>query len=198
MKYIRILSYLPAMDEHLLDDIIDEYSWFWRWTWQKEVGGTVDPNLRCSHSEIYFPDTEECYTSTMRDKVNGVVIRPAEQVLDHPERWNYFDIPVSDHEYACIYTEAKMRASLGIKYGKLTIASFFLPWRINEKKADICSEEVESTIQAGLEAIPFRQAYSDTKLLALSLRLRKLNVPSPLRLAANVKACGYELKSLAV
>lgn len=182
-KSIRVLCYTDR--SHLLNRVIDDYSWAVRWTYRNEARAYSE--LRCSHSEIYFPDTNECYTSTMRDKVNGIVIRPASEVLTHPKRWYYFEIELTDEEYKAMYEYALFQAILMIRYSKLTIASFFWPWRINQKGADICSEAVNRAIVHGL------QMPSHSNLLAA---LRKIEVPSPLRLASNIFKCGYPLHSL--
>jgi len=210
-KSIRVLLYLPKnRDGSYLDNAIDIHTWLYRWTWQKEVGGHINPALRCSHAELWFPDEQgryqyetplmvyaktnkpikacgQCYTSTLRDKVNGVAMRPASRVLTTPARWNYFNIELTDSEYESMYNYALFQASQNIRYGKLTIASFFLPFRINEKSCDICSEAVNRALVHGL------QVPSHSRLLTA---LSKIEVPSPLRLASNIFAQGYDLYSL--
>lgn len=210
-KSVRVLLYIDR--SHLLNRGIDDYSWFWKFLWQnKEIEHKIPKELRCSHAELWFPDDGhycygewkpmfntpkhlggkcyggECFTSTLRDKKeNGVVMRPASQVLTHPEHWCFFEIELTDEEYEAMYEYALFQASLGIRYSKLTIASFFLPWRINQKDADICSEAICRAIYHGLNI-------SDHSLLLSALR--KIDVPSPLRLASNIFKCGYPLYSL--
>lgn len=202
MKSIRILMYKG--DHHALDNVIDNYTWFWRWLWCKNC----PKELRSAHAEIEFPyhgdayecqddagnwlQLGDCFTSTMRDEVDGVVMRPASEVLTHPSRWNYFEIALTDSEYTQLYDYCKKRASMGIKYGKLTIASFFLPFRINEKSRDICSEAVCAALVKSLGPLP--EYYN--KVYDLWDKLDDLNVPSPLRLAWNIWSCGYDLYDL--
>lgn len=63
-----------------------------------------------SHEEIWFPDVDgnfevhgkfvgDCFTSTMRDGWDGVRFDSAAYVLRHPERWEFFEIEVTEKKY---------------------------------------------------------------------------------------------------
>jgi hypothetical protein len=122
-----------------------------------------------------------CYTSTMQDEVNGVVIRPAmDVVLKNPDRWSYFEIPVTDNDFETVRTWCEVRASQNIRYDKRAIASFFWYKRLDSAKSDICSEACHNAIK-------------NIKGLELLLTLK---VPSPLRLAHYVWKCGHDLHDL--
>jgi hypothetical protein len=183
MKHVRLYNYKPKIDGHFLDNAICAWTKLWNLKAPKE--------LTCGHSEIGFPcatgtfdcgctDTS-CYTSTMMDKVDGVVMRQARSVVyKHPERWTYFEIPCTDHDFETACTWCEVRASQNIRYDKRAIASFFLPWRLDSAKSDICSEACHNVLKniKGLEL------------------LKTLTVPSPLRLAYNVWKSGYDLYDL--
>ena len=180
MNYIRLYNYRPALDGHVLDNAICAWTKMWNLSAPKQ--------LTCGHSEIGFQcpyggwEQGLCYTSTMQDKVNGVVMRPAKDVVwKHPERWTYFEIPCySDHEFESARTWCEVRASQNIRYDKRAIASFFWFKRLDSAKSDICSEACWNVLK-------------NVKGLELLLTL---NIPSPLRLAHTVYKCGYDLYDL--
>ena len=140
---IRELYYRAAKDKHWLDNGIS--------TWTKIFNWGTGPY---SHAEIWWPDEGEfkehafvddeyigeCFTSTMRGKDNGTVIRPAREVLKHPERWDYIEREVPDDIAREAIHNARVAARNNQGYDKACIAGFFLPWRIRSKDKDICSE----------------------------------------------------------
>ena len=83
------------------------------------------------------------FTSTMRGDNNGTVLRPASDVLKHPDRWYITEIEVPDDLYRIARNWAKIRVACNGGYDKKTIASFFWPWgRFGsaDKEQAICSE----------------------------------------------------------
>jgi hypothetical protein len=183
MKHIRLYCYKPKIDGHILDNAICAWTKLWNLSAPKE--------LTCGHSEIGFPcgcaiplfrcSDAICYTSTMQDEINGIVIRPAHKVVyKNPDRWTYFSIPCTDHDFEVARTWCEVRASQNIRYDKRAIASFFWYKRLDSAKSDICSEACHNVLK-------------NIKGLELLLTLK---VPSPLRLAYNVWKSGYDLYDL--
>jgi len=188
MPTIRLYNYLPARDKHWLDNIIAGWTLIWnvlRWPTQAK-------NLRkllCSHSEIGFPDRHTgepmMATSTMRyaKGKNGVVCRPASEVLKHPERWTYFELPISETGLYRLQWVVDTQISKGVGYDKKAIASFFLPFRVHDKDKEICSEE----------SVHLLWNCDDENVAMICTNYP---VPSPLRLAYLVWKAGYDLYSL--
>lgn len=142
---IRVLYYRAERDGHVLDDGISA------WTWLFNPG--TGPY---SHVEIWIPHpdfgfeyktivgyTGMCYTSTMRGEDNGTVMRSADKVLKHPERWDYTEIDVEPRLVAHAVQMAEARVERNQGYAKVAIAGFFLPIRIQSKDKRICSEETQ-------------------------------------------------------
>jgi len=120
----------------------------------------------------------------MRGTDNGVVMRQASTVLTNPDRWDYMEIEVSDVEYKRLYDRCRYRASLGLRYGKVTFLRFFSPrWKYDEKKP-ICSGTCWANMLLCLTGGK------------LNKRLALMNVPSPTRLYYRVWKCGYKSYSL--
>jgi len=99
---------------------------------------------RYSHEETWWPDLAgdfesidygehiwcgECFTSTVRGKINGTVIRPASEVLKNVHRWDCTEITVSDEEFEDAKFWAKIQAFFNVGYSKKMIGSFFVPVR---------------------------------------------------------------------
>lgn len=181
MKTFRVLCYLPSYkDGHWLDNGIDLWSRLWNLK--------ADDRLRCSHTELWFPDIlgnyEQgvCFTSTMRDNVNGVVMRASYKVLTNPERWDYFEIPCTDGEYANLISWCTAEAAKGQKYGTLTIATFFLPVRFRIGGRPVCSDICCEAMQRNITV--------------MKAALSGLRVPSPTRLAYYINKAGFPEFSL--
>ena len=156
MKTFRVLFYKSKVgDGKWIDNAISLWTMFFNW-------GTKN----YSHCEVWLPDENgefqepdwdegkysfvgQCFTSTMRDKIDGTVIRPASEVLKHHERWDYCEGEAEDADYenAVAWAYAKVAENEG--YGKRTIGRFFMPiWlfkllRLEEENKDICSEVAE-------------------------------------------------------
>ncbi|HEB31341.1 MAG TPA: hypothetical protein ENI15_10775, partial [Spirochaetes bacterium] len=47
----------------------------------------------------FSPYLGTCWTSTMRDGMVGTCSRPASEVILHPERWEYIEFEVNEHDY---------------------------------------------------------------------------------------------------
>ena len=137
-----------------------------------------------SHAEIYWPDEDgnwdngECFTSTMRGEWNGTVIRPAYEVLDHPENWDFFQFDDVDLvKFEAAKGLARIAANQNHGYDKPALLSFFLPFRFGSKKHDICSEVCERFMyHTGI--------------------LPSATMPSPRRLASKVMERGYKPQPL--
>ena len=135
MTTIRISFYIAGFDGHLLDNAIAFFTGLGNW-------GTPP----VSHTEVWWTDvgklfaSGECYTSTMRGKNNGTVIRPAHEVIQNPKRWLYFELCVPDD----LYERAKLHARVAVEnncgYDRWTIASFFWFKRFGKSNQEICSE----------------------------------------------------------
>jgi hypothetical protein len=192
MRSFRLLCYLPAWgDGHAIDNIIDEYTHIFN--------PNVPKEYRCSHMELWFPDENQayqntynewlgmCHTSTMRGNENGVVLRLASTVLTHPERWYYYEIPVSDDEFFKLFNYCQARAKLGIKYGLITFLRFFTPrWTYNPNHP-ICSGECWYDMKECLDPLLNKD---------LMAALNGVNTPSPTRLSWRVHFAGFEMKNL--
>ncbi len=176
---LRVLFYKAKWDGHLLDDAISLWTGIFNW-------GTGP----YSHAEIWIPDDEgefevgvgpdrdwyygTCYTSTMRGDENGVVKRPAAQVLKHPERWDYIEIGVED-DRIINWMDISVENNPG--YDIKCIISFFWPWRWHKSSKFICSEFCASALHCagiGLKGI----------------------CPSPRRLSRWLVDKGYQIQSL--
>jgi len=71
-----------------------------------------------------------CFTSTMRGKVNGTVIRPAQDVLGkHPERWDIQFCECSEENYEKAVGWMVAQVALNTGYNIATICNFFNPFR---------------------------------------------------------------------
>ena len=135
MTTIRIPFYIAGFDGHLLDNAISIWTKFFNW-------GTPP----VSHTEIWWTDvgkffaSGECYTSTMRGKSNGTVIRSVWEVIQNPKRWLYFELCVPDEEFLFAKENARIAVENNQGYDKWTIASFFWFKRFGKSNQEICSE----------------------------------------------------------
>lgn len=124
------------------------------------------------------------WTSTMKDKANGTVKRPASDVIHNPKRWDYIEIDLDDdsdiypdnYDALMNYMEDEVRDNKG--YGIFDFAKFFgLGWLIIDKLRNICSEFVNNALYHGGVVM-------------------KRGVVSPRRLAYLLVQAGHEIKSL--
>ena len=198
---IRVLFYRAERDGHWLDDGISLWTKLFNWKtkpyshceiWWPDADGrfeTVSDKIEASCKSdaggttytIEMPPTVkyhgECFTSTMRGKHNGTVIRPAYTVLTHPERWDYCEILVSDNVGEMAKENARLFAENNEGYDLLCILGFFLPWRLRSYDKDICSEVVQ-------------------KFLCWCRVFSEFKVWSPRRLSTKVIAKGYKIVPL--
>jgi hypothetical protein len=194
MKY-RVIFYKPAIDKHLIDNVISIGTKLWNWN-----------SPGCSHVEGWSPDNRgrfyigqgndgnvsvgwtdwingeqvtwplfrgNAFTSTMRGDDNGTVIREMKEVLVHPERWFYYEIEISDEDYAVGMKWAEDQCAKNKGYAKRTLLKFIgINWA--DKERNICSQAVHNLlVEFGVLPEPFK-------------------IPSPRRLASMLEAKGYE------
>lgn len=187
MKF-RVLMYKAKFDGHPIDDMINLWTGLHPKNW-----GTGN----YSHTEVWIPDeygcfegpvmhpTEpvyarnnylgQCFTSTMRGENNGVVIRPASDVLKNTDRWDYFEIEVSEYFLKIANNWALQMVAANKGYDKMSLLSFILPFRFGPPDKYICSEIVLRYIQ----------------MACLGMFYDKKHVPSPRRLAKWLQEEGY-------
>lgn len=186
---IRVLFYKAKWDGHLLDDGISLWTGIFNW-------GTGP----YSHAEIWIPNNDGefhrrfdsddprndfgyyhagwCYTSTMRDDVNGVVKRPAAQVLKHLDRWDYIEIEVEDGKFDVIKKWMDLEVKNNDGYDVWCIVSFFWYKRVFAGNKFICSEFCAF-------------------VLWIRGIFKKPRCPSPRRLSRWLVDKGYKIQSLA-
>ncbi len=131
---IRVLFYKAMRDGHIVDDGIS--------LWTKLFNWNTPPY---SHVEIWWPlcgsfSKGFCFTSTMRGEDNGTTVRPASEVLTHPERWDYVEILVDDDIANMAIARAREAAHNNKGYDKWALASFFGFRNAGSEGKDICSE----------------------------------------------------------
>ncbi len=92
----------------------------------------------------------QCWTSTTRDDANGTVVRPASQVLDHPENWYYTEHKVLKERFEYAKRQAQKRVDTNKGYSIKDLSRFIMPlWmlkglRLADPSREICSEHVET------------------------------------------------------
>ena len=193
---IRFLFYKPDFDGHLLDDGIAQWTRLWNpQTWGK--------GLLCSHAEIWVSNTlgkfnldsyktGSCYTSTMqtvkRNKYNGVRMAHANEILKHPVRWYYYEVPINGY----LMDDVEYLMGEDIKnnkgYDKKAILSYFTPWRFGATDKYICSEFCGDKIY-------FIACHCEEKWAVIFRDLYK-PCPSPLRLSYWLWKSGLEKHNL--
>lgn len=183
---IRVLLYRARFDGHLLDDFISLWTGIFNWgtgpyshaeIWIPSISGSF--NVGCGFSSGGCPVYEgTCYTSTMRDDVNGVVKRPAAQVLKHPERWDYIEIEVDKTIYDMAVTWMNKTVDSNPGYDIKCILSFFWFRRWHRSRKFICSEFCERVL--------WRLYIFD-----------RIRCPSPRRLSRWLVQKGYKINHLA-
>lgn len=190
---IRVLFYRARIgDKHALDDAIS----LWTWPWNIGTGPY-------SHVELWVPDKNgdfyrhaydhlrtsgkqrytagpygDCYTSTMRGDAKGVVKRPPSEILKNPGRWDYCEIEIRPSLYEGGINYLMARIGKKIKYAFKTIASYFLPIRLHEEDADVCSELIYDV------------------LVIWAIFSAKNKCPSPRRLSRWLTKKGYKINPL--
>jgi len=104
---------------------------------------------RYSHVEVIYQGATcpKAFTSTMRQGMAGTVIRDANGVLIHPERWDIMEISVEKIDLRCAIAWAQWQRDNNKGYNKKTIANFFNPFRPTQKpknnEPNICSVAVQ-------------------------------------------------------
>ena len=113
-----------------------------------------------------------CYTSTMRDGMAGTVLRPASEVIKHPEKWEVGVIgKVTDLQYdsGMIHINNKVEGNKG--YDKLCIADFFNPLRrwfpLHSKWKDICSEAFQGGVYAFIRFVISKYICSPRRIVRI-------------------------------
>lgn len=178
-------NFLHTRKIRLIDDIISLWTWPWNIgtgpyghaeVWTPDGNGkfyrqAID-HLETSGEKYYLSGPHgTCYTSTLRDKNNGTVKRPASEVLKNPERWDYIELDLPEDMYKAMlyWMENEVKNNLG--YDKKAILSFLTPWRFHNKYKNICSEFVyNALVIAGVFPLPYK-VISPRRLAKLLKRL---------------------------
>lgn len=180
---IRVLFYKSKLgDGHIIDNLISWYTGLFNW-------GTKP----YSHCEIWVPfETDQgkcrfesvyhiygqCYTSTMRGDNNGVVKRPASEVLKNPGRWDYYEVEIKDWDCNRMIGEMDNTVNMNSGYDIATFLKFFNPFkRESTFEQFICSEFVQWALYQSC-------IFEEYELL------------SPRRLSKRLNKMGYRAKSL--
>ena len=147
-KYIRALFYVTPKFKwkYIVNWLITIWTWCWfshceLWTpdkWDRflEFRGTGD-----THRAVRLGT---CYSSTMRDDDNGTRSKDASLVLKHPENWVYFEIPVTDEQYALLKTITERDVKRNKGYALWDILKFISPIHFPDNQRNICSEAVNN------------------------------------------------------
>ena len=157
-----------------------------------------------SHCEIWVPDGKgrfgggfiydpsfavayggTCYTSTMRGEYNGTVKRPAGEVLNHPDRWDYFEIEISDFDYKRLLIDMDSDCSVNDGYGVRMLLQFFNPFakmRVQDARYPVCSGRVQKWLVKNIAQ--FIRAWCKQMLW------------SPRRLSRKLVKLGYKVAAL--
>ena len=97
---------------------------------------------------IDWPYTGQCWTSTTRDDLNGTVVRPASEVLTHPNRWLYTEHEVDEFGFMDAKCQAEKRVHQNKGYSFRDLSRFVMPlWLLKttgmaDNEREICSEHV--------------------------------------------------------
>ena len=154
---------------HIIDDAIALWTGIWNWF--------TKPYAHCEIG-VWIDGVEWMYTSTLRGDNNGVVKRPASEVLKNPGRWVHYEIEISDVSYAGVMEHLNYWVSKNKGYDKKALLRFFLPIkRKSNFDKFICSEFVQAAIvEAGV--------------------FPKCELLSPRRLSGRLNKMGLEAKQL--
>lgn len=115
---------------------------------------------------------------TGRIKHDGVVKRTANEIFEHPERWDWGETQVDTQDYFDMVQWMEDEVANNKGYDKVAIASFFLPKRIYKGTKKICSEFVHNA------------------LVIVRIFTAKFLCPSPRRLAKWWTQQGYTVQNL--
>lgn len=144
-KYIRALFYITPKFKwkYIINWAITIWTWCWYshcelWT-PNEKGQFVHPTV---YTWCLKPSDRygTCYSSTMRDDDNGTRSADASLVLKHPENWCYFEIAVTDEQYALLVTWMEYQVKRNKGYGKWDLLKFIMPIHFPDDLRNICSE----------------------------------------------------------
>jgi hypothetical protein len=141
MKKIRVLFYVTP-----------KFKWKYRINWLISLW----TRSKYSHCEIHTPDANEqfgvmwvdghyeafgdMYTSTMRGDHNGTVKRPASEVLDKPEHWEYIEVEACDSGYAYMVHWMDDAVACNKGYSMWDLLKFASPIHFPDNNRNICSE----------------------------------------------------------
>ena len=142
---VRILYYKSKLrDGHYIDNGISFWTKLFNWR-----------TRNYSHVELWMPDKMgnfylgTCFTSTMgqiggRKGAGGTCIRPACDILKHPNRWDYQEIECTESQYRALQIACDLMVKFNKGYDMSAIVSFFNPFGRYPCKQDmyICSEAV--------------------------------------------------------
>ncbi len=120
-----------------------------QWTYPLFLGADED-----GHGMFGEQYVGQCWTSTTRkthpgDKA-GTKVRPASQVLDHPENWYYTEHEVLKERFEYAKRQAQKRVDTNKGYSIKDLSRFIMPlWmlkglRLADSSREICSEHVET------------------------------------------------------
>ncbi len=174
MNSFRLLEYKAKFgDHHIVDDLISITT--------KPCNWNTPPY---SHSEIWWPnpyhsnidlawEEGECFTSTLRDEAKGTTIRPASQVLTHPDRWEYIELPADPIRLAAAIGLARLAVINNEGYDYLRLLGILTRLGFGTTGKDVCSEICERfMVWCGI--------------------FKKETKPSPRRLGRNVMRLGFK------
>ena len=134
-----------------------------------------------SHVEVWFPDEDagfekcydgidllrpagECFSSTTRGDAEGTRFIPANELLKHPERWDYIECECPRPEFMET-VRVWCQAQEGKPYDFKGLFGFFWPWNIDNKNKWYCSELCAYTACL-LRLLPLYERISPRRLAA--------------------------------
>ncbi len=120
----------------------------------------------------FKPFFGHCFTSTMRDGMAGTVLRPASEVLTHPERWDIGIVgTVTEEQYESGMAWCRRAVEENKGYDKLCIADFFNPlrrwWSLHSKLKRICSEAFQGGIFAFMAYVVLKYICSPRRIVRI-------------------------------
>lgn len=146
----RILYYKAKWgDGHKVDNLIAVYSKLFNWNtppyshvelWIPNDQGNFlnydrnDTNiLKVGYYGKKSEFVGQCFTSSMRSAMgiksrNGTCIRPASDILKHPDRWDYQEIELTDKQYSDLLETIDVLVKSNAGYDEKAIISFFNPF----------------------------------------------------------------------
>ncbi len=125
-----------------------------------------------------------CWTSTTRGDANGTVVRPASEVLDHPENWLYTEHEVDAYWFRIAKMRAQVRVDRNKGYSWRDLGRYIMPlWLLKgtglaDNGREICSEHVAQwLVDMGVlpkNTIPSPRRLCKQTVLATGSPLRRL------------------------